>query len=261
MLLPKGLCILSFMKQGFCVYKNLGETPLETLERARAERGISPETPMTYAGRLDPMAEGLLLILVGDACKDKEKYTSLSKTYEFEILTGVATDTYDVLGLITEQDSSKKIEPQAISEFLESQKGTIQQNYPPFSSKTVAGKQLHQHAREGSHPEVSHEVSLFEYTFLNERLISVEDVLKTILERVDLVHGDFRQTEIKNRWKQVFATETEPRTISTWRVRVSSGFYIRELVHDISMHFNIPLVAFRIKRIEIESIESLLNSN
>ena len=43
-------------------YKNIGETPLECLERHRKERSIDKDIPMTYAGRLDPMAEGLMIL-------------------------------------------------------------------------------------------------------------------------------------------------------------------------------------------------------
>jgi tRNA U55 pseudouridine synthase TruB len=66
------------------IHKHIGETPLEALERFRRMQ-IEKETdldskrnwqivPMTYAGRLDPMAEGELLILIGDECRNKEKY-------------------------------------------------------------------------------------------------------------------------------------------------------------------------------------------
>lgn len=67
------------------LYKELGETPLECLQRFKAEHPEYMEAKMTYLGRLDPMAEGLLLVLVGNT-KDKEKYLSLDKTYEFEVL-------------------------------------------------------------------------------------------------------------------------------------------------------------------------------
>ena len=87
-------------KKSIIVYKNLGETPLECLERVRSEQGIADDIPMTYAGRLDPMAEGLLIILIGEECKNKEKYLGLDKTYEFKILVGFSTDTYDLLGMI-----------------------------------------------------------------------------------------------------------------------------------------------------------------
>ena len=66
------------------IYKNLGETPLQALERFRAKmvkngmadsaiKSAWQKAPMTYAGRLDPLAEGELLILIGDECKNKDK--------------------------------------------------------------------------------------------------------------------------------------------------------------------------------------------
>ena len=84
------------------VYKKRGETPLEALENLRLKENIAPEVSMTYAGRLDPMAEGLIIILVGDAFKEenKKKYLGLDKTYELEILVGFDTDTHDLLGLV-----------------------------------------------------------------------------------------------------------------------------------------------------------------
>ena len=55
---------------------------------------------MTYAGRLDPMASGVLLVLAGEETKNKDKYLGLDKEYDFEILFGFATDTYDILGKV-----------------------------------------------------------------------------------------------------------------------------------------------------------------
>ena len=52
------------------VNKQIGETPLEALEKVRREHGFDANLPMTYAGRLDPMAEGLLIVLVGEECKN-----------------------------------------------------------------------------------------------------------------------------------------------------------------------------------------------
>src|SRR6185436_8316630 len=80
--------------------KNLGETPLACIERFRSERPEYAKTNMTYLGRLDPMAEGLLLVLAGNT-KDKQQYLDSDKAYEFEVLWGFETDTYDILGLVT----------------------------------------------------------------------------------------------------------------------------------------------------------------
>ena len=82
------------------LYKKIGETPLECLNRFKVENSEYESLPMTYAGRLDPMAEGLLLVLVGEECKKKEDYLYLSKEYEIEVLFGFETDTADVLGKI-----------------------------------------------------------------------------------------------------------------------------------------------------------------
>ncbi|KKR79021.1 MAG: tRNA pseudouridine synthase B [Candidatus Nomurabacteria bacterium GW2011_GWA2_40_9] len=81
--------------------KKEGETPLSALSLFRDKHKIYKDIPMTYAGRLDPMASGLLIILAGEECKNKEKYLNLDKEYEFEILFGFQTDTYDILGKIT----------------------------------------------------------------------------------------------------------------------------------------------------------------
>lgn len=230
----------------------MGETPLQALGRVRKEKGISHDIPMTYAGRLDPLVEGLMVVLVGEACKTKDEYTKLAKTYEFEILSGVSTDTYDLLGLVTKTDFQKKIEIDQIKKYLEENKKTIIQKYPPYSSKTFEGKQLHTHAREGNTPTIEHEVSLFEYEFLGERSIAKEELLQTILERIDLVQGDFRQQEIKEKWQEVFYPIGKTYAVVTkWRVDVSGGFYIRQLVHDIGEHFGVPTVTFHIKRTKI----------
>jgi tRNA U55 pseudouridine synthase TruB len=91
------------------IYKNLGETPLECLYRFKADHPVYQETKMTYLGRLDPMAEGLLLVLAGNT-RDKEKYLSLDKTYEFEVLWGFESDTYDILGKISTHNTPQKLE-------------------------------------------------------------------------------------------------------------------------------------------------------
>lgn len=81
------------------LYKKVGQTPLHVLEAYKNEHPELANVPMAYAGRLDPMAEGKLLVLQGDECKVQEKYHSLDKEYEFEVLFGVSSDTADVLGL------------------------------------------------------------------------------------------------------------------------------------------------------------------
>ncbi len=123
----------------FLTYKPEGATPLETLESLRHEKEIGVDVPMTYAGRLDPMAEGLLLILVGDECKKKDEYLGLDKEYEVEILLGIGSDTGDILGLIKGKESldfSKKlITEDIIKEKSKLLIGRRSEKYPAYSSR------------------------------------------------------------------------------------------------------------------------------
>ncbi len=86
--------------------KHLGETPLQALDRLRIEQPEYQKATLSYAGRLDPMAEGLLLVLVDDECKHSQDYFGFDKDYEATILFGFDTDTHDILGKIVEHTSA-----------------------------------------------------------------------------------------------------------------------------------------------------------
>lgn len=181
---------------------------------------------MTYAGRLDPMAEGELLILVGDECKNKEKYLGLNKEYEVEIVFGIETDTYDALGLALVR-SDKTPKPVSLSG-----EGKFIQEYPPYSSKTVNGKQLHELARAGELPDGMpvKEVEIYSMQTLSEGTIQAEQLKTRIFSMIHKVKGDFRQQEIKQRWEEVLVGSEEFPTVAI-RVKCSSGTYMRSLAH------------------------------
>src|SRR4051812_15345092 len=82
--------------------KPLSFTPLQATLKFKQAFPEYADQKIAYAGRLDPMAEGLLLLLIGNETKKRKDYEALSKTYEFSILLGISTDTYDLLGKIKE---------------------------------------------------------------------------------------------------------------------------------------------------------------
>lgn len=211
------------------IRKEIGETPLEALERLRASRPELTSVPMTYAGRLDPMAEGELIILIGDECKDKEKYLGLDKEYEIEIILGIKTDTFDALGLAElGKHSSTDID-------LNAYIGKFKQEYPPYSSKTVNGKQLHELARanELSEEIPTKEVEIYSIENLGERTIASNDLKNEILRKISLVKGDFRQEEIKKRWNEVLGNDSDSFKCLEIRVKCSSGTYMRSLAEKM----------------------------
>ncbi len=94
--------ILTIMyKQIYNIYKPIGLTPLQALEAFRKQAKLPAGLKMSYAGRLDPLAEGVLVIICGDKLKQKDKFLKLNKTYQAKILFGVSTDTFDLMGKIT----------------------------------------------------------------------------------------------------------------------------------------------------------------
>lgn len=230
----------------FLVNKQVGETPLEAMEQFRREN-----IPMTYAGRLDPMAEGLLIVLAGDECKEKEKYTALDKVYETEIVLGYATDTYDVLGLV--RGEGRNVDGPINDDFLAKFVGTFKQEYPPYSSKPVAGKPLFQYAREGTLDTIEipvNQVTIFSIEKLGEREVTVRELLVDICERISKVKGDFRQKEILTKWGEALAGENKCKIIKI-RVHCSSGTYIRSLAERMGKELGCGAFTLSIKRTRV----------
>lgn len=223
-------------------YKNIGETPLECLERIRLEYGKPAEIPMTYAGRLDPMAEGLLIILTGEDCKQKEKYLKMDKEYEVEVLFGVSTDTYDTLGLI---EGAEKKDFDAIN--FDKYKGKFTQEYPKYSSKIIAMKDK---ALPDEMPTKDVEIFLIEQ--IGSKALSGQRIVDTVIENIKKVTGDFRQQEISAKWKDFGEKHASTRFIVIkLKVACSSGTYMRSLANRIGIDAGIPALAYSIKRTRI----------
>ena len=236
------------------LYKELGETPLECLHRFKAANPAYAETKMTYLGRLDPMAEGALLVLAGNT-KEKEKYLSLDKTYEFEVLWGFKTDTYDTLGLIEGTgDFPKKLEKKMKSLMDKIQSKTTQE-YPAYSSKTVSGKSLFMWARENLIEEIdipTRSIKIFAIEHVHTRLVSGKDILNEALNRISKVQGDFRQEKIRSGWQNaLIARPREDFLISKFRIDVSSGTYIRGLANEMGKILGTGALAWSIKRTRV----------
>lgn len=244
------------MEKSLILYKKEGETPLETLEAFREKNKLYKEAKMTYAGRLDPMAEGALLVLVGDEVHNKEKYLSLKKEYTFQVLFGFATDTYDILGRVTDTTkvelNTKTLEV-LIQKNLKYFKGIYVQTYPLFSSRTVNGKALFEYARKGESVEIpQREVTVTKLNFLKLRKVKGKQLFENIKKRIKKVNGDFRQEEIITLWQQKLSPEIRTTFfIATFTVSCSSGTYVRSIAHNLGKRIGVPALAFSINRTKI----------
>ena len=106
-----------------------------------------------HAGTLDPLATGLLIILVGDYCKRAQEYSKLDKTYEVQLKLGETSTTDDAEGEITPV-SGQKPTLEEVTSAIESFVGEISQVPPIFSAIKIDGKRAYKLARAGEVPEM-----------------------------------------------------------------------------------------------------------
>jgi len=233
------------------LYKNIGETPLNIIEKFKRENPEYEEIKMTYAGRLDPMAEGLLIILCGDEVHNKEKYLGLNKEYEFEILFNVRTDTGDVLGIV-ETFENKMIDEATLKDVLGDFVGKRTQKYPDYSSKTINGVPMWKKARSGDVAEEipEHEIEIFDLELISTQKLIGKEIKEIAEEKIKKVEGDFRQTEIINSWQERI-DDKEQFFVVKVIANVSSGTYIRVLAEEIGVKLDTKGIAFSIKRTRV----------
>lgn len=240
------------------LYKIRTETPLECIKRFRLAHPEYANVPMSYAGRLDPMAEGVLLVLVGAANKRREDFLALPKTYRTDILFGFSTDTGDALGLLMEvvtRTSHKRVPPSVLSEYILGLSEKRVQAYPVFSSKTVGGEALHSLARRGALPEgdmPTHNVHIFSAALVSIRSITKETLLEELERDISRVHGDFRQKQIMGCWEEhlrvLYGLSFD---IATVEISCSSGTYMRAIATELGRALSIPALAYRIVRTRV----------
>ncbi len=238
------------------IYKNEGETPLECLERFRLEEPLYKDAVLSYAGRLDPMAEGAMLVLVDEENKNREKYLGLDKTYEVEILFGVKTDTGDILGLV--QETKEIPTEKEVSEVLQGFVGLFTQKYPSYSSRTVEGKPLFQWAREGKIGEIEipeKTSEIYSIELLEKRFMKSKEILVEIKKRIGKVKGDFRQEETVLSWERILGTVGSAKMpIIRIQVSCSSGTYMRTLSERIAEQLDTVGLAWSINRLGYGSL-------
>jgi len=206
---------------------------------------------MTYAGRLDPMASGLLIILTREETKKKEKYLKLNKEYEFEVLFGFSTDTHDILGevlnsknILVSRDDIKKDLKNFIGENI--------QKYPIYSSKTVKGKPLFTYARSGEEVEIpERKIFIKKLKLIKIKQMNDKKLSQNIEKRIKKVKGDFRQEGILKIWKKKLKGNDARYTIASFKVSCSSGTYVRVIANSLGDKLKVPSLAYSIRRTKV----------
>lgn len=246
------------MEQIINVNKPIGITPLETIQQIKQKNPSLLSTKVCYAGRLDPLAHGVLLLVTGEKIKQIKTYLTLTKEYEFTVALGLQTDTYDLLGYVKKVKITNSVKNVKlfVNTFVNSHKGVHLQSYPPYSSKTVFGKPLFWWARNNKLTEIEipkKEIEIFDFRCLAIQKITTNTLRKKIKDTLSLVKGDFRQRETINRWEKLLeqTNENQKLTTVTFYVRCSSGTYVRELVNQFGQELRCGAVAIEILRTKV----------
>ncbi len=172
------------------INKPSGPTSFDIVSKVRK---LSGERRVGHAGTLDPTATGVLPVCLGQGTRVIEFLVDTTKAYRAEIELGVATDTYDAAGMVTQQSDPSGISRAQLDSELTSFRGSIQQIPPLYSALKHQGKRLYELARAGITVE------------RKSRLVTIHD-----LELVD--------------WQP---------PVATVEVTCSKGTYIRSLAHDL----------------------------
>lgn len=252
------------MKKWIVLQKEVGQTPLQAVEAYRAWHPGYTDIKMAYAGRLDPMASGSLLVLIGDECKQQTKYHNLDKTYELQILLGAQSDSGDVLGIVLPHPAGAVSRAQ-VRATLRHFRGPFTAPYPAYSSKTVKGKQLHTWSLEGRLSEIEIPLQhgeIYSIALANISTIAVDDLHAAVLKKIytlprvtdpqKALGADFRRTDVKASWDALQASEIDRTfTIVTITATVSSGTYMRTLAEHIGEKLGTKALAYHIHRTHI----------
>ena len=253
------------MKKFVVLDKSAGETPLRAIEIWKKQHPEYAKTPACYAGRLDPMASGKLLVLLGDACKRQRAYTNLDKEYEIEVLLDIGSDTGDALGVPEYVREETVVDERNLADLLRRELGAHLRAYPAFSSKTVNGKPLFLYALAGTLASIKipeHIERIYRIRHHDSQHLScaeLESRVSKFLDRVPRTDEpskrlgeDFRVDAIRAHWTALLKTaQGRNFTVLRLQVRCASGTYMRSLAGRIGESLGTKALALSIHRTKI----------
>jgi tRNA pseudouridine55 synthase len=169
-----------------------GMTSHDVVSRVRR---IAGEQSVGHLGTLDPMATGVLPLLLGKYTRLAQFFSMADKTYTGTIRFGFATDTYDAEGVAVGAVCEPVLTLERVREAALPFRGEIEQMPPAFSAKKIGGKPAYKLAREGKPVE------------LKPKMIHIHEFV------VEGLEGD----------------------TARFRMKVSAGGYVRSVAHELGM--------------------------
>ena len=170
--------------------KPRGRTSHDVVDAARRILGFRQ---IGHLGTLDPLATGVLVLLLGRATRLAQFYAGRRKRYTSTFRFGFATDTYDADGAAQGPDAAPVLDRAEIERLAAARVGLFPQMPPPYSAKKIHGRPAHELARKKKPVE---------------------------LKAVDIEVYDFRVEEVVG-------------PLAKFSIECAAGAYIRSLAHDM----------------------------
>jgi tRNA U55 pseudouridine synthase TruB len=200
----------------YTFYKQEGELMNDVIEQVKQ---LVLHKRVCYAGRLDPLAKGIIIIMTDDDVMKKELFCKFDKTYKFTLLCGFKTDTFDIMGMITDVGTEKK----------DVCVGKYEMKYPSYSSYSICGKPYWYYTKNNLQVpfEPSKNIDLIKLDKINDIEITGENLLKMIIYKINKVQKmSFRQFYIIESWKNHVNVDAEYHMID-YEITLSSGGFVR----------------------------------
>ncbi len=197
------------------VDKELGITSYDVIRKLK--RILDRGQKIGHAGTLDPLASGLLIVLLGKATKMMNTFHSYEKVYEVTAQLGFCTDTQDMEGKVLMKDeSNRKPSRDEMEKIIENNfMGDISQTPPMYSAKKIEGRKAYDLAREGKE------------VVLKPSIISVSE-----FEVYEYEYPMFK-----------------------CKIKCSTGTYIRTLIHDLGIKLGTYATTKELRRVSIGSFD------
>lgn len=139
------------------VDKPSGMTSHDVVSRVRR---LANTKEVGHSGTLDPLASGLMVVLIGEATKLSSIVTEGDKAYEVQLQLGIETDTLDITGQVEKTNPVTVKKEDVIASALKLI-GEMQLPIPLYSAKKIDGKKLYEYAREGEQVEIPSKAMTF----------------------------------------------------------------------------------------------------
>lgn len=176
---------------------------------------IGKKVKVGHTGTLDPFATGLMILVVGKACREASQFSKLGKTYEAVMQLGKTSSTGDPEGEITD-GSNRQPTREEVEEALKKFTGEIEQTPPAFSAIKIDGQRAYKLARAGKKVEMPTR----KVTIYSSHLLSYEYPYAKI--RVEVSSGTYIRTLVEDIGTVLktgaYTTELRRTAIDQWQV-------------------------------------------